>query len=447
VISLAPDAPAAKAGRGLAGGAKWASLGRSERAVWGECQGSGSTPYQTRIDLRGPAFKCSCPSRKFPCKHALGLFLLAVEKPGAVALGEAPAWVNDWLSGRDDREAKAAETAEQGGPGGASATREPDPVARAKREARRGGLVAGGLDRVERWLLDLVGEGLAAAQAKPRAFWEEIAAAMVDAQCPGVAGMLREAEAASASGEGWQVRLLDELARVWLLVRAARVQEQLPDGLRADVRSLLGYTVPKETVLAEGEIVGGRWVVAGQVTESEGALTAQRTWLWEERGNRSAVQLEFAAGGRAIGSTLAVGLAFDAELAFYPSAAPERAVIRSQSDAASASPGDGSGHPTWRDALARVTDIVGANPWRRRFPVAIGGVRPVRGEADRWWIVDREGEGVALSGRADGVWTILAGAGGRPVGMFGEWDGRGFLPLSAWQGGQFVDLSRREAAA
>nr|WP_279163542.1 SWIM zinc finger family protein [Rhodococcus erythropolis] len=27
------------------------------------------------VDLRGPAYKCSCPSRKFPCKHALGLLV------------------------------------------------------------------------------------------------------------------------------------------------------------------------------------------------------------------------------------------------------------------------------------------------------------------------------------------------------------------------------------
>lgn len=34
-----------------------------EAAVWGLCQGSGKDPYQTQIDLIGPAFRCSCPSR------------------------------------------------------------------------------------------------------------------------------------------------------------------------------------------------------------------------------------------------------------------------------------------------------------------------------------------------------------------------------------------------
>lgn len=112
VLALAPDASSAKSGRGLAVGAEWPSLGRTDRAVWGECQGSGKSPYQTRIDLTEPAFKCSCPSRKFPCRHAIGLFLLAVEQPALVKGGEPPAWVSDWLDGRDERATKTVERAE-----------------------------------------------------------------------------------------------------------------------------------------------------------------------------------------------------------------------------------------------------------------------------------------------------------------------------------------------
>src|SRR6476469_9727229 len=76
IIALAPDPSSAKAGRELANPRKWVTLGLNEAAIWGECQGSGSKPYRTQIDLIEPAFKCSCPSRKFPCKHALALFLL-----------------------------------------------------------------------------------------------------------------------------------------------------------------------------------------------------------------------------------------------------------------------------------------------------------------------------------------------------------------------------------
>ncbi len=76
IEALAPDAASVTAARKLARPAPWSATGCDERALWGLCKGSGSTPYQTQVDLSEPAFKCSCPSRKFPCKHALALMLL-----------------------------------------------------------------------------------------------------------------------------------------------------------------------------------------------------------------------------------------------------------------------------------------------------------------------------------------------------------------------------------
>ena len=95
ILSLAPDAASAKAGSQLATPAKWSQLGRDERALWGECQGSGKVPYRTQIDTTEPAFKCSCPSRKFPCKHGLGLYLLLSSHPQLFAAGAAQQWVTD----------------------------------------------------------------------------------------------------------------------------------------------------------------------------------------------------------------------------------------------------------------------------------------------------------------------------------------------------------------
>ena len=93
IIQLAPDAASVKAGKGLAVPGKWVLLACSERAVWGHCQGSGKNPYQTAIDLNDIAFKCSCPSRKFPCKHGLGLLLLFAAKPELFEQAEEPDWV------------------------------------------------------------------------------------------------------------------------------------------------------------------------------------------------------------------------------------------------------------------------------------------------------------------------------------------------------------------
>ncbi|WP_208860783.1 SWIM zinc finger family protein, partial [Streptomyces griseoflavus] len=80
VLALAPDSASRTAGRRLGTAGPWSEAGSSvEGTVWGLCKGSGTTAYRTVVDLAdasAPAFRCSCPSRKAPCKHALGLLLL-----------------------------------------------------------------------------------------------------------------------------------------------------------------------------------------------------------------------------------------------------------------------------------------------------------------------------------------------------------------------------------
>src|SRR6266702_6950828 len=109
VLALAADAASVKAAQGLANPGKWVSLGCGGRSVWGECQGSGKEPYRTQADLSGPAFHCSCSSRKFPCKHGLGLMLIFASKPQAVQEAAPPPWVTEWLAKREaGAERKAA---------------------------------------------------------------------------------------------------------------------------------------------------------------------------------------------------------------------------------------------------------------------------------------------------------------------------------------------------
>ncbi|TJV28473.1 MAG: SWIM zinc finger family protein, partial [Mesorhizobium sp.] len=69
--------------------------------IWGECQGSGSNPYRVVVDTGDHGYKCTCPSRKFPCKHTLALMWIAATAPASFAAAEStPDWVNDWLGRR-----------------------------------------------------------------------------------------------------------------------------------------------------------------------------------------------------------------------------------------------------------------------------------------------------------------------------------------------------------
>src|SRR2546425_12802441 len=99
---------------------------------------SGAHPYQTKIDLSEPAFQCTCPSRKFPCKHALGLFLLLDSQPGAFTHDSPPEWVSTWLAARAQRAEQRSRKEERSGTVA-------DATAQARRAAEREAKVAAGV--------------------------------------------------------------------------------------------------------------------------------------------------------------------------------------------------------------------------------------------------------------------------------------------------------------
>lgn len=141
IIQLAPDAASVKAGKGLATKAKWVLLEHSDRAIWGHCQGSGKTPYQTVVDTKNVAFKCSCPSRKFPCKHGLGLLFLYAAQTDLFKEADEPDWVTAWLSKREEKAEKKEQKAKSDAP--------VDEAAQAKRQAMRHTKVLNGIDELE----------------------------------------------------------------------------------------------------------------------------------------------------------------------------------------------------------------------------------------------------------------------------------------------------------
>src|SRR5262249_23344812 len=141
ILALAPDAGSAKAGQRLATGRKWQTLGADEQTAWGLCQGSGKDPYQTQIDLTEPACRCSCPSRKLPCKHALGLFLLLAAQPAAFKEKRPPDWVGEWIASRAKRAQQRVDKQVKVETGEKTV----DAAAQAKRAANREAKVTAGL--------------------------------------------------------------------------------------------------------------------------------------------------------------------------------------------------------------------------------------------------------------------------------------------------------------
>lgn len=425
MAALAPDPASVRAALGLATPIRWEVYGADDRAVWGMCGGRGKQPYRTTVDLDGPAYSCSCPSRKFPCKHALALLLLwasnlVPEEPAA------PVFAADWLRARDSRESTPAEP------------RERDEEAAAKRAAERHRRVGDGLAELDRWLRDRVRTGLAHAAGEGYAPVEQVAARMVDAQAPGVAGMVRRSAATPASGSGWPGRLLGEYARMRLLVRAYEQVETLPPELAATVRSRVGFTVARDDVLA-GPGVRDRWRVHAVRDAFEGKVDTRRVWLRGAESGRWALVLLFAAGGAELGShpdsVLLPGTVLDAELHFYPGRPALRALIGArQGELGTSGAPDAA---SLVEVLDEYSQALAEDPWLGEWPVVLAGV-PV--EDDTGWRLQCTDATVPLAIGDIAVWLLVATSGGAPVTVAGEWTGAALRPLTCWHRGQAVRL-------
>ncbi len=239
ILALAPDAKSAKAGAQLAAPQKWAGLGQNKQAIWGKCRGSGKKPYQTQIDLTELTFKCSCPSRKFPCKHALALFLLSVQHSDKFTQSAPPDWVSAWLKARARQAQQRARKAEQ-------QSQVSDREAQARRAAKREEKVAAGLEELQLWLSDLAREGLAAAREKPRQFWQNPAARLVDAQAPGLANRIQRLADTAYADDHWHEKLVEQLGSLYLLLAGYQRLETLPDLTQIDIRTQVGWTQNQE---------------------------------------------------------------------------------------------------------------------------------------------------------------------------------------------------------
>ena len=472
VLTLSPDEASSKAAKGLLSPAKWPTLGATDDAVWGECQGSGSKPYQTQVDVSGggTSFKCSCPSRKFPCKHGLALLLLQAQDASRFTAPQ-PAWVSEWLASRRERTEKKEAKAEAAQAAKAAPV-DPAIAAKAaeqaeKRELKRWQRMQAGAAELGLWLADVLRQGLASLSANDSSAdqAQAMAARMVDAQAPGLGQRLTDAMALVGQGTDWPERLLAQLGSLQLLVDAVQRMATLPPALQADVRQAAGWPIDKETVLAEGEAVSDVWQVCGVMTleresTSTQRLTERRTWFHSPRQQRHALVLDFAFAGQGFAQSWHTGQQVQATLRFYPGTASTRALVQADSGAAADAATDtGSvvamatlpaARPPAPAAWHALACCMAANPWSPTWPLQLTHARlcPPTGAHAGWSLLTADARLVPLAVADADAWLWMAHAGAATMAVFGEWDGHALHPLSAWHAnGQWTATTWADAAA
>ncbi|BBH63791.1 hypothetical protein ACTI_04760 [Actinoplanes sp. OR16] len=400
VEALAPDDASLRNARGVTG--QISSSGRLGDIVWGVCRG-----YEVAVDLGGPAFTCSCPSRKVPCKHALGLLLRWAESDVS-DMPPAP-FVSAWQAARS--------RPPRSGP--------PDPIAAAKRAQERAARVAGGMAELRRWLDDQVSQGLAGFARSGRQASESMAARLVDAQAPGAAAMVRRLSGVAGVGPQWADRVLGELAMLRLLAGGHSRLDRLDPALAATIRSRIGFPTSADDVLA-GPRVTDRWQILGRVEIDDGALTTRRTWLRGTGTGRFAMILAFAAPGQPLPADLLPGTEFRGDLCFYPGATALRALVADRHSAAEPF-GAPAGAGSIRAALSRWSQLIATDPFLYAGPLLLSAARLGDGH-----VIDEDGMALPLAPGHREPWWLLAASGGHPATVAAEWSPAGLRPLAAW---------------
>lgn len=423
ILALAPDESSKKSGRELANLSKWASKGVNEQALWGECQGSGSKPYQTQIDIHNTAFKCSCPSRKFPCKHGLGLMLLYSRQPATFTDNTAPAWVTEWISKRAEKQEKQAEKKDK----------PVDEAAQAKRQQARQLKVSDGVEELLLWVKDIIRNGILNVPEKNAAYFENMARRMIDAQAPGLANMVKNLAAINFFRDGWQSQLMDQLVKIYLVITGFKNIDALPENMQQDVRAWIGFTQSLEE-LKERTGTTDTWLVLGKQSTEEDTITVERNWLYGINSNQYALVLQFFVRGQGGQHILTPGVFIEAELVFYASVLPMRAIIKRQMSATGIQ--QYKAFTNWQQVADAETVAGSALPFYAERPYIVEGVRPVLYEK-QWWLQDSGNRLMRIKDEFKNIWKLLSLSGGKPLDIAVIGKETRYEPVGLWHQNQY----------
>ena len=288
IEALAPDQSSLAAARKLLKPSLWPTLSEGDGLVWGECQGSGATPYRVVINETDAGYKCTCPSRKFPCKHSLALMWIRVDKSAPFVPAAVPDWVKDWLSRRRGTATPASKDRDDAQPKSrpsislteipvAAAIADPKAeqraaAARERNRLEREAAVLAGLEDLDTWMTDQVQHGMANFATQTAQACRTIAQRLVDAKASGLAGRIDALPTRlfTLPGPARPSAAIQELGQVHLISQAYRRASELPELIAADARQAVGWSISREALLSDSEAlrVSARWRVFAVVSEA-----------------------------------------------------------------------------------------------------------------------------------------------------------------------------------
>lgn len=429
IIALSPDDSSTKAGMQLANDSHWVTLKYHEKALWGECKGSGKNPYFTIVDLQNIAFKCSCPSRKFPCKHSLGLFLLHARKPNIFQQESALTdQVDTWISKRSQK-SDIKETKE---------SKPIDEKAQQKRAEQREEKVKAGIEELELWMKDLIRIGVQNLPSQIYDFAKNIKARMIDAQASGLAARIRNLEQINYFENHWEQTFLKQYSKLYLLISAYKQREQMDEHWKREIQQMMGWNVNKEEVLSQKPILDDWFVLSVEQNQIE-QIISEKIWMYGRRNQSFGYILNFHPVSQVSTTFYMPNTQVETQAFFYPGIQNKRMLL-SESGAFKAANFSISNPFGIEEMLEQYSNQLALNPFLEEVPFFLTAITiaPIAGH---WYIQDAMHQTLLIANTSDGLWKMKSFSQNEPLDCFGTFDGSQWTIKSFWHVNQYVQMT------
>ena len=392
----------------------WPELWSDGNIIYGRCKGSSPKPYQVFFNYENNQYHCNCRSAKKPCKHLLSLLLMHRERG---ELFKKAHKLEDWV----------VEVIRKLSPD----KKPPSPqnqILRDKNFATRIKLMQAGSKALESWLKDFVRQGVATIQNQPDSYWDTFSAQMVDFKLSGVSNKIKllraKLEDTTTLNEA-----LGIIADLFLFVNGFKRIESLDESRISDLAQYGGLNIKKEALL-QFNGTEDYWLVIGSMEGLEGNLKSLKTWFIGARTHLIRYTLDFAWGTSSFERVWQTGSAFEGTVVTYPGKASFRALIKSWRW--SKSPFIMPKIITEFNTLQQHFSLqLSLNSWVGKVPYYINEVVPSYYNG-QFFLVDLNRNSIPMAKQQDSKnWKILAASGNSRTGVFGEWDGWNFIPITA----------------
>jgi hypothetical protein len=430
--SLTPDSGTLNRARKIAKSNKYQDVGASERAIWGVALGSSN--YNSYVDLQGPAFKCSCPVKKLPCKHIMGLMLLVANDPDTVCSNDHPEALQEWLNKRDSTAQAKATKAEKK----ASGDSETDTATKAKRAEQREARVQQGINELRLFLEDTVSIGLLESSKLSSKTWLQIQKRLLDAQAKGLANIVEDIRLQLGIGSDWTDKVLSRIGELYRLIQAWENRDKLTPDQQDDIRLRIGWTKNREDVMT-GPLIEGQWLTISQELRYDSGLHTLESWLIHQESGQLAQQLSYASeqNTSALKRGLVLGQLIKGKAAWYSQWSKQRAEFEFDNlfDQKSLDDFDwisAFAHKTLISACVEVQNKRLRTPWPDHWPMLVQDARLVI-QHDRLALADSEKTTLPLVTDTTPDSHLLAMMGNQTCTVFGlTQDGIHVRPLSCF---------------